>query len=155
MNRKISAIRTIGVFSFTGLSAFLCLGVNSIAVRAQAKATESQGTPDSAALKRKVEAMEKQVELLTKQVEELKKQRNTFTLVQPSQRIIPPDRWQPERVEPPPGTPFQFNGRTYYRSLLDSKAQATASISANPATGASLTLTEKTLPSAVPVTGTK
>jgi hypothetical protein len=131
----------VAVITLTSVIATGCIGATIATSRAQAETTVSQAAPDSAALQRKVEALEKQVEHLKKQVEELKQTRSTlrFLPTQPN-LTLPLQRWQTVPAEPPPGTPFQFNGRTYYRSLLESKAQPGTGATVNPSEGGLLVL---------------
>ncbi|MES2461019.1 MAG: bZIP transcription factor [Armatimonadota bacterium] len=105
--------RTIGMLVVGSLGAFVCLGgFTTWTARAQTDVTVQ--APDSAALQRKVEALEKQVELLQKQVEDLKKWRNVAAFTQQTPPL--------PSTEVLPGTPFQFNGRTYYGMLLKGNA---------------------------------
>jgi hypothetical protein len=157
MNRKSFTERPLVIVTVSSLIALGCVGTSVATSRAQTETTVAQNAPDSAALQRKVEALEKQVEQLKKQVDELKQKRTTFSLVKPTQPnlTIPLQRWQTLPAEPPPGTPFQFNGRTYYRSLLETQAQANINATVNLSAGGPLVFPARTSESATPAAGSK
>ena len=120
------ANRTITFLAVTGIGALVYLGITASTTQAQ-----TEPAPDAAALQRKVEMLEKQVERLTKQVEALKRQPGRTALFAPPSyylRVPPPAPAYEAIIRPraePPGTPFEFNGKTYYRSLLPQTVRTT------------------------------
>ena len=157
MNCKSFTDCRTAVVTLTSLIALGCVSDSIATSRAQTETTKSQNVPDSASLQRKVEALEKQVEQLKKQVEELKQKRMTFSLVQPTRPnlTLPLQRWQTAPAEPPPGTPFQFNGRTYYRSLLETQAQANSSAAVSPGNFSLSVIPARIPENAAPAAGSK
>lgn len=156
MNRKSFIERPV-LITMTSLVALGSVGAAVATSRAQADTTVSQNAPDPAALQRKVEALEKQVEQLKKQVDELKQNRQnrtTFSLVNPTLPNLTV-RLRNVPAEPPPGTPFQFNGRTYYRSLLDKQAQANSNATVSPGAGGQFVFPTRPSESTAPAAGSK
>ena len=114
------------ILVLAGLGALSYLGLSTTASNAQTNtAPKEAATP----LERKVEQLEKQVALLQKQVEELKQRPMTLTYMNPIGQAQP--------SEPPPGTPFEFNGRTYYRVPL--KAGSASTVNSGEATAVRVT----------------
>ena len=108
--------RPLAVLAVTGMGALVYLGAATSTTHAQ-----TEPAPDAAALQRKIEMLEKQVERLTKQVEALKRQPGVIMWVRPNLPVQPPAPAYEAIIRPlaePLGTPFEFNGKTYYRSLL-------------------------------------
>ncbi len=157
MNSRFVTERPVVIAALSSLVALGCVGASIATSRAQTDTKAAQNAPDSAALQRKVEALEKQVDQLKKQVEELKQNRMTFSLVQPTRpnSTLPLQRWQTVPAEPPLGTPFRFNGRTYYRSLLETQAQANTNATISPGSGSLSILPARSADVAAPAAGPK
>ncbi|MBC8134714.1 MAG: hypothetical protein H8F28_02370 [Fibrella sp.] len=110
MNKKI----VIG-FAALSLATFAYFNFSTASVAQPPAAKES--------LEEKVVRLEKEVSELRKEVARLKNVPQVTTI--PAIRYQDLQNLQVGRAEPLPGTPFTFNGQTYYQMLLNEKLDNT------------------------------
>ena len=115
MKKGRSIVAVLAVLGAVG-----CFTLSIIASKAQGETVSAQQDP--LVLQRKVEQLEKQVLALQKQIDALKQaQEGTKVTWSPSVVDV---QMQGQVQTPPPGTPYRFNGKTYYWVLLDANGRA-------------------------------